>query len=152
MLNLHVKHRLKNVRCLMRTILWWCISSLQYICKCRNSLSIFKQCNIKLKAVPGLSTFADDSTVQQAVEEAGHQDVRLTFSQLGNDREELPAWRSIPEKHTHTHTHAITMEHSQVFLLVCPPIYINESGLKNPKTKQVISLYNVTQFKTELNN
>ncbi|TNN77640.1 hypothetical protein EYF80_012230 [Liparis tanakae] len=40
---------------------------------------------------------------EPAVEEAGHQDVRLTVSQLGNNGEELPAGRSIPEKHTHNH-------------------------------------------------
>lgn len=45
----------------------------------------------KLRAVPGLSIFANNSTVQQAVEEAAHQDVRLTVSQLANDREHLSA-------------------------------------------------------------
>lgn len=54
-------------------------------------------------AVPWLSTFADDAAVEQAVEEAGHQDVRLTLSQLSDDREELSARCSIPEKHTHNH-------------------------------------------------
>lgn len=53
--------------------------------------------------VPWLATFADDGAVQQAVEEAGHQDVRLTVSQLSDDREELSARCSIPEKHTHSH-------------------------------------------------
>lgn len=69
--------------------------------------------NVKFKVIPGLSNPADDATVQQAVEEAGHQDVRLTVSQLGNNGEELPAGCSIPEKHTqpckhktHTHTHS----------------------------------------------
>lgn len=57
-------------------------------------------CNLKLRAVPGLSSFADEATVQQAVEEAGHQYVRLSVSQLGNNREQLSARRSIPEKHT----------------------------------------------------
>lgn len=48
-------------------------------------------CNIKCRAVPGLSIFADNSTVEQAVEKAAHQDVRLTVSQLANNREYLSA-------------------------------------------------------------
>lgn len=55
----------------------------------------------QFRAVPWLSIFADDSTVQQAVEEAGHQDDRLTLGQLGNDREQLSAGCSISVKHTH---------------------------------------------------
>ena len=58
--------------------------------------------------VPWLSIFADDATVQQAVEEVGHQDVGLTVSQLSDDGEELSARCSIPEKNTHTHTHTHT--------------------------------------------
>lgn len=63
-------------------------------------LHLFSPANINQRAVPGLSCFADEATVQQAVEEAGHQDVRLSVSQLGNDREQLSARRSIPDKHT----------------------------------------------------
>lgn len=61
---------------------------------------------IRFWVVPGLSIFADDSTVQQAEENAAHQDVRLTLSQLANDREHLSAWCSIPEKHTQPCKHS----------------------------------------------
>lgn len=47
--------------------------------------------NCDVRAVPGLSSFANDSTIQQALEEAGHQDVWLGVSQLANNREELSA-------------------------------------------------------------
>lgn len=60
--------------------------------------------------------FADDATVEQAVKEAGHQDGGLTFSQLGNDREQLSARCSIPEKYTH-------INYRVFFLFVC----INEA-------------------------
>lgn len=59
---------------------------------------------LKVRCVPGLPTFADDSTVQQAVQEAAHQDIRLSVSQLANNRQQLSAWSCIPDwKHTLDH-------------------------------------------------
>lgn len=60
---------------------------------------------MKLKGVPWHSAFADDSTVQQAVEEAGDEDFRLSLSQLANNRQERSARCTIPEDQTQSSLH-----------------------------------------------
>ena len=79
--------------------------------------------NIKFRGTPRLSSFVDHSTVEEGVEETGDQDVRLTVSQLANDREELSAGCSISETHTHSqvktkNSNTNKWDHAFVFLLV----------------------------------
>lgn len=42
-------------------------------------------------AVPGVTTLADDATVEQAGQQVGRQEVGLTVGQNGDDGEELSA-------------------------------------------------------------
>lgn len=53
-----------------------------------------------MRGVPWHAALADDSTVEQAVQQAGDQDVRLSLSQLANHRQEHSARRGIPEEQT----------------------------------------------------
>lgn len=44
-----------------------------------------------MEGLPWHAALADDSTVEQAVQQAGDQDFRLSLSQLANHREEHAA-------------------------------------------------------------